>query len=75
MSREAALLARETSHPMTEVYVAVFTAMFHRFRREMEPTIEFAERAAKEAADQGFGLFLASANVLRGSPAQHGRFS
>jgi len=60
-------LARETSHPMTEVYVAVFTAMFHRFRGEMEPAIELAERAAKEAADQGFGLFLASANVLRGS--------
>ena len=67
MSRETALLARETSHPMTEVYVAVFTAMFHRFRGEMEPAIELAERAAKEAADQGFGLFLASANVLRGS--------
>ena len=67
MSREAVLLARETSHPMTEVYVAVFTAMFHRFRGEMEPAIELAERAAKEAADQGFGLFLASANVLRGS--------
>jgi predicted ATPase len=33
----------------------------------MEPAIELAERAAKEAADQGFGLFLASANVLRGS--------
>ncbi|MCP5081143.1 MAG: adenylate cyclase, partial [Alphaproteobacteria bacterium] len=67
MSREAVHLARETSHPMTEVYVAVFTAMFHRFRGEMEPAIELAERAAKEATDQGFGLFLASANVLRGS--------
>jgi predicted ATPase/class 3 adenylate cyclase len=67
MSREAALLARETSHPMTEVYAAVFTAMFHRFRREAEPARKLADKAANEAADQGFGLFLASANVLRGS--------
>ena len=67
MSRETTLLARETSHPMTEVYIAVFTAMFHRFRRETEPAKKFADKAAKEAADQGFGLFLASANVLRGS--------
>ena len=67
MSREAALLAQETSHPMTEVYVEVFSAMFHRFRREMEPAGNLADKAAKESTDQGFGLFLASANVLRGS--------
>lgn len=67
MSRETILLARETSHPMTEVYIAVFTAMFHRFRRETEPAKKFADKAVKEAADQRFGLFLASANVLRGS--------
>jgi predicted ATPase len=67
MSRETALLARETSHPMTEVYVAVFSTMFHRFRREMEPARKLAAKAARESADQGFGMFLTSANVLRGS--------
>jgi class 3 adenylate cyclase/tetratricopeptide (TPR) repeat protein len=67
MSRETALLARETSHPMTEVYIAVFTAMFHRFRREIEPASKFADKAAREAADQGFGMFQTSATVLRGS--------
>ena len=67
MSRETALLAQETSHPMTEVYVAVFTAMFHRFRREMEPAVKLAEKAVRDSADQGFGLLLTSANVLRGS--------
>ena len=67
MSRETTLQARETSHPMTEVYVAAFTAMFHRFRREIEPARKLADKAARESTDQGFGLFLASANVLRGS--------
>ncbi len=67
MSYEAVHLAREISHPMTEVYVAVFAAMFHRFRREIEPARKLADKAARDSADQGFGLFLASANVLRGS--------
>jgi predicted ATPase len=67
MSRKTTLLAQETSHPMTEVYVGVFTAMFHRFRRDMEPARKLADKAAKESADQGFELFLASANAVKGS--------
>jgi predicted ATPase len=67
MSRETVLLARETSHPFTEVYVDAFMAMFHRFRREIEPARKSADKAARGSADQGFGLFLAMANVLRGS--------
>lgn len=67
MSRKTALLAQETSHPMTEVYIGVFTAMFHRFRREMEPARKLADNAARESVDQGFELFLASANAVKGS--------
>ena len=67
MNRETTLLTRETSHPPTVVYAAVFAAMFHRFRREIEPAKKLADKAAKESAEQGNGFFLASANVLRGS--------
>ena len=67
LSRETKRLAQETSHPMTDVYIEVFTAMFHRFSRDMMPAKRLADNAAKEATDQGFGMFLTMANVIRGS--------
>ncbi|UWQ89573.1 AAA family ATPase [Rhodobacteraceae bacterium M382] len=67
LSRETAVLAREISHPLTDVYIAGFTAIFHRFRREAALAGEIADKAAREAAEQGFGLFLTMATVVRGS--------
>lgn len=67
MGGETKLMAQETSHPMTEVYIEVFTAMFHRFRQETKQARKLADQAAKEATDQGFGMFLTMANVIRGS--------
>jgi predicted ATPase len=67
MSGETKLLAQEISHPMTEVYIEVFTAMFHRFRQETKSAREHADTAARAANDQGFGMFLTMANVIQGS--------
>jgi predicted ATPase len=65
-SREALTLAGELSHPYSLAAALYYAAMFHQDRREEQLTQERAEAVITLATEQGFAIWVALGNILRG---------
>jgi predicted ATPase len=65
-SHEALTLAQEASHPLSLTYALHLAARLHQFRREGQTTQERAEAAITLSIEQGFPVWVAWGNVLRG---------
>ena len=65
-SQQAVALAREQLHPFSLAYALSFATECDRLRRDVQATHEHAEAALQLSTAQGFLLFEAGANILRG---------
>ena len=65
-SHEALALAQRLSHPYSQAFALVFSAVLHQFRREGPRALEQAEAAIPLATEQGFVAWLAAGTILRG---------
>jgi predicted ATPase len=63
---EAVALAEELSHPFSLALALCHVASLHFFRREPQPTQEWAEKTMRLCQEQGFPFWLAMATMLRG---------
>jgi class 3 adenylate cyclase/predicted ATPase len=59
-ANDAVRLARQLSHPFSELQALLFLAHLHRGRREVESTRQDAEAVAKLSANHGIGPHYAS---------------
>lgn len=66
-ANDATRLARQLSHPFSELQALMFLAPLHHGRREVESTRQDGEAVARLCADHGIGLHYPSfAKALRG---------
>ena len=65
-SSAAMTLAEELQHPFSLVFALNWRAPGSQFRREVQGTYEWAERVVALCTEQGFGLWVPFATVLRG---------
>jgi class 3 adenylate cyclase/tetratricopeptide (TPR) repeat protein len=66
-ANEAVKLARQLSHPFSEVQALFYLAQMRRWRREVDPTRQLAEAAITLCADHGIGHhYIPMGKVFRG---------
>ncbi len=65
-SRQALVLARELSHPISLALALVFTALLHQLRQEGNAAQEQAEAAIALSTEQGFTQWLVTGTIVRG---------
>ena len=65
-AEEALALARHASDPFSLALSLVFAAELHQRRGEIERALEYANAALALSSEQGFPLYLARAEILRG---------
>jgi predicted ATPase len=63
---EALTLARELSHPLTQVFALYFAVVLHASYREARAAQERAEAAIALSTEHGFALWLTRGTVLHG---------
>jgi DNA-binding SARP family transcriptional activator/predicted ATPase len=66
VSREGLSRARELDHPFTLACALYFTAVLHRFRREVGSVRELTEALLGISRERGFALYRAWGTVLHG---------
>jgi predicted ATPase len=68
-------LAEELQHPFSLAFALNWLATVSQFRREVQGTYKWAERVVALCTEQGFGLWVPFATVLRGwALAQQGQY-
>ena len=66
-AHDACTLARELAHPINMAFALCHAALLHQFRREPQPTQEFAEAALALTTEHDLGPWLSGqATMLRG---------
>jgi predicted ATPase len=74
-SYAAMTLAEELQHPFSLAFALNWLATVSQFRREVQGTYKWAERVVALCTEQGFGLWVPFATVLRGwALAQQGQY-
>jgi DNA-binding winged helix-turn-helix (wHTH) protein/predicted ATPase len=65
--REALALAQQLSEPHGLAHALFFSAILHRFRREVQKAREYADAAIAVSSEHGLVLYQAMATIVRGS--------